>query len=126
VDGTAAFEDVHAQVVGGGTQNQAQRRGRCRAGGFGMAEYEEGGVAGLGGQVQPAQGGCRWTGGPVEQGRAMPLLEDLFGRPQAIGRLCRRYPQQLPAGDAMGLPSLDGRLVGRVEQDDAALGGQLP
>ena len=92
MDGAAAFEDVHAQLIAGGMQQQAQRRGRGLAGRLGGAEQEEGGVAGLGSQVQPAQGGCGRTGRPVEQGRAMPLLEDLFGGPQAIGRLRRGDP----------------------------------
>ncbi|MBN9183542.1 MAG: hypothetical protein J0I66_11225, partial [Microbacterium sp.] len=66
------------------------RRGRGQAGRLGGAEQEEGGVAGLGGQVQSAQGGRGRTGGPVQQGAAMPLLEDLLGGPQGVGRLGRR------------------------------------
>jgi len=91
-----------------------------------MAEHEEGGVARLRRKVQPTQGTGRWPGGPVQQGAATAVLQDAFGGPQGIGSLTGIDPQQLAGGKTMRQPGLRAGRVRRMQQHDAAPGGQLP
>ncbi|KAG0923301.1 hypothetical protein G6F31_019565 [Rhizopus arrhizus] len=80
-DWSPAFQDVDGQSARSGRKRQPQRGGGGVLRRAGRAHGDEQQIAGLGRQMQAAQGFGAHVGQPADQGAAAAVLQDLFGGP---------------------------------------------
>ncbi|MNV59115.1 hypothetical protein D3C71_1515210 [compost metagenome] len=124
-DRPPALQNMDGQAARGGRKRQPQGGGSGVLRGAGRADGDKEQVAGLGCQMQAAQGFRAHMRQPADQGAATAVFQDLFRGPEGIDGFLRGYPQQLPGIQPPAHPTGDVGHVRRLHQRNGAARFQL-